>query len=85
MEEIERRFIFLPWVWAISKSHGVWLLGGLMERTPHLLGGLDLRMEKWWRRHGAWGFSLEGGRRRGNKRKEREKGYENEDGVHVCW
>ena len=80
MEEIERRFIFLPWVWSTSKSHGVWLVGGLMERTPHFLGGLDLRKEKRWRRHGAWGFGLEGGRRRGNKRNEGERSCENEDG-----
>ena len=49
-----------------------------MERSPHFLGGLDLRKVKWWRRHGAWRFDHKGGRRRGNKRKEGESSHENE-------
>ena len=52
IEEIDRIHIFLPWVWSTLKSHGVWLLGGLIERNPHFLGGLNLRNEKWGRRHG---------------------------------
>ena len=80
IEEIDRILILLPWVWSTLKSYGVWLLGGLIEKNPHFLGGLNLRNKKWGRRHEIKDSVMAGKvNERVEKREEREGAVEKDE------